>query len=425
MGSLPFALSVHKFVSSVGADAGFASIIGLAILVLLYFAQARETASLRDRVEETEQRNVALEQRVALLQRNQGSAGPATGPAAVSEPVAVQGASGRPAAAAAPMGSTVASLKRPATQLRLPGAPAGVAAPALAAATKLIPTLPPAPAGSAPAPVAAAGVGDAPGGNPDDTLFVRPATAAGANGHGQGAAVAPPPVFAGAAAGGQAAVASTPTQAHTTLPPRLQVRPEPLGGRGSGPRSPLQSSRLVPARERSLLARRLVPVLIALGALAAVVVALIVITSSGGSGRAAARNPARGATHHGRGSAASSAAPAPGSVTVAVLNGTAVTNLAHDVAQRLALSGYKEGTIATAADQTHATTLVGYLPGHRADALVVAKALGLPATRVAPADSQATGVACSAPAGSNACAADVIVTVGTDLAAAAGGATTT
>ncbi|MEA2638196.1 MAG: hypothetical protein QOE18_1253, partial [Chloroflexota bacterium] len=53
MPAIPFALSVQHFVNSVGADAGFAAIIGLAILVLLYFAQARETASLREQVEDS------------------------------------------------------------------------------------------------------------------------------------------------------------------------------------------------------------------------------------------------------------------------------------------------------------------------------------------------------------------------------------
>ena len=48
MASAPYALSIHNFISSVGADAGFASIIGLAILVLLYFAHARETSALRE-----------------------------------------------------------------------------------------------------------------------------------------------------------------------------------------------------------------------------------------------------------------------------------------------------------------------------------------------------------------------------------------
>ena len=56
MANLPLALSVHHFVSSVGADAGFAAIIGLAILVLLYFAQARETANLREQAYEAAQR---------------------------------------------------------------------------------------------------------------------------------------------------------------------------------------------------------------------------------------------------------------------------------------------------------------------------------------------------------------------------------
>src|ERR1700689_2173714 len=65
MTHLPLAFSVHHFISSVGADAGFASIIGLAILVLLYFAQARETSTLRDRADEAEQRAVQLEARRA------------------------------------------------------------------------------------------------------------------------------------------------------------------------------------------------------------------------------------------------------------------------------------------------------------------------------------------------------------------------
>src|ERR1700735_3291970 len=65
MAPIPFAFSVHHFISSVGADAGFASIIGLAILVLLYFAQARETSTLRDRADEAEQRAVQLEARLS------------------------------------------------------------------------------------------------------------------------------------------------------------------------------------------------------------------------------------------------------------------------------------------------------------------------------------------------------------------------
>ena len=74
MANLPLALSVHHFVSSVGADAGFAAIIGLAILVLLYFAQARETANLREQAYEAGQRVAQLEARLTSLARQQAAA---------------------------------------------------------------------------------------------------------------------------------------------------------------------------------------------------------------------------------------------------------------------------------------------------------------------------------------------------------------
>ena len=67
MDSLPLGLSVHHFVSSVGADAGFAALIAVAILVLLYFAQARETATLRARADEAALRAQELEGLVADL----------------------------------------------------------------------------------------------------------------------------------------------------------------------------------------------------------------------------------------------------------------------------------------------------------------------------------------------------------------------
>jgi hypothetical protein len=97
---------------------------------------------------------------------------------------------------------------------------------------------------------------------------------------------------------------------------------------------------------------------------------------------------------------------------VAVLNGTDVSQLAHRVALRLLHVGYREGTVATASDQTHATTLVGYLRGHRHAAREVARALGLSSASVASADQSAQSVACPPP---SSCRANVIVTVGTDL----------
>jgi LytR cell envelope-related transcriptional attenuator len=103
----------------------------------------------------------------------------------------------------------------------------------------------------------------------------------------------------------------------------------------------------------------------------------------------------------------------PQSVTVAVLNGTSVSQLAHHVAARLTQLGYKQGTVATASDQTRTTTVVAYMPDERADALHVAKSLKLKLASVQAMDPATKAVAC--PPGQT-CAANVVVTVATDLA---------
>src|SRR5437588_3128537 len=110
MAPMPFALSVHNFISSVGADAGFAAIIGLAILVLLYFAHARETANLREEAALLAARLQQAEARVAELSRPQ--------PVAVPAAEAVQITDQR--------------------HTSFPFAPAGVGAPALADATRVV-----------------------------------------------------------------------------------------------------------------------------------------------------------------------------------------------------------------------------------------------------------------------------------------------
>jgi hypothetical protein len=431
MATPPFAISVHSFVNSVGADAGFASIIGLAILVLLYFAQARETATLRDRLDEAAQRAAGLEARLAQLAqiaRSQAPSGPPVAPA----PAGAQGA--RPA------GSAVASIRRPGAATAaaaagagpasavagragaglpgpLVGAPAGMAAPALSSATRLIPapdaapalvaTAAPAVAAAAPAgvpspvPVPAGGVPESAGPSEDTILARRPATVAagagaGANGHGHLPPVAPPPTVS------------------SPVPPRVEIR-SAASGAGAGAGAPGARRAAIPLRpglsRQPGLARRLVPVLIGLGAVVVVVVALLLITG-GSSSKTVVHKPSSKLAG-GRAHRTKTAAFDPATVTVAVLNGTAITNLAHDVFQLLVPPGYKAGAILTAADQTHSSTIVGYTPGHVADARQVAKALRLSASSVQPADQQALGVAC--PQSPSACSADVIVTVGSDL----------
>ena len=110
--------------------------------------------------------------------------------------------------------------------------------------------------------------------------------------------------------------------------------------------------------------------------------------------------------------AAKRAVVSPSSVSVAVLNGTAALGLAHRVGLHLAGDGYKEGTIATATDQTHASTVVAYLPGFKRDAQAVATSLKLGPSTVQPVDQSTQAVACPPPA---ACNANVVVTVGSDL----------
>ena len=414
MGSIPFALSVHSFVNSVGADAGFAAIIGLAILVLLYFAQARETATLRERLDEAAGRVASVESRLVHLQRTQGQStqvpvAPAPAIAARRLGAASATASGAQAGTGAP--------QRPAAGFV--GAPAGMAAPALAAATKLIPTHEPVPAVAA---VTAPGAADVAGGTSgssttEDTILVPATAAGGANGHAQMSTasppppVAPPPVISrpqggpGAVGGGvrdeTAGPAggegrSAPPPAPAAAPRRTALPPRPIG-----PRTPSR-------------ARRLVPVLIGIGAVAVVAAALLIII--GGSTTKAP------VTHQsatvGRNKSRQAAPFNPARVNVAVLNGTAVFDLAKDIGLRLTTVGYHvpSSTVENAAVQTETTTAVGYLPGFKSDAEQVAKSLKLPSADVQPANSQATGVVCPAASASAPCSADVIVTIGADMA---------
>ena len=151
--------------------------------------------------------------------------------------------------------------------------------------------------------------------------------------------------------------------------------------------------------------------------MAVVVAVLLILTSCNNnspatSSTSAARTSNAPTTSHSsssRSRSAKQAAVAPSSVTVAVLNGTATPNLAHKVALKLGATGYKQGNVATAPDQTHTATVVGYLPGQRRQALAVASALKLGSASVQAIDQSNQAVAC--PPGTP-CAANVVVIVG-------------
>ncbi len=439
MGLVPFAFSIHQLVSSVGADVGFAAIVGLAILVLLYFAQARETANLREQALQAAQRVEHLEARIAQVARR-----------STASPAAVGSA---PAGAAVAVSRVVPSAVAVGATAQMPAPPAGVAAPALASATRVVPitTVPqPEPAISAadgagpsapdriPAPEPAAAEVPAVAPAADGIAAMEPATpgvvaaapavtsvepavagvgpveptsevtAVAGTAHDEPGGV-PPATFAGAGNGASRDGAYGATVAdRDTLPPvadRGAPRVERPRARPIAPRRPPLEPQTPRRRSR---VGRLVALLAGAAAAGAVVVAVLMLTqSSTPSASTSTAGHATGA-HAGKKPGAFN----PATVTVAVLNGTAVNGLAGRTATRLAALGYKRGTVATASNQTFTTSVIAYVPGRRADALQVARALRLKPSAVQPIDSSTHTVACpQAP-----CNAQVVVTAGADIA---------
>ena len=404
MASVPFALSVHSLVSSVGADAGFAAIIGLAILALLYFAHARETANLREEAAELARRLQEAEARLDLAQRSLQAPEPAQVPAPTPRPAL--GVVGQAA----------------------PAAPAGMAAPALAAATRFIPAAYPkapeaqptpdeqpaapqtgteSPATQAPvAPIPRAPATQPPSAPPP----VRPL-------HPPAPAASPVPAPATVAALRTAPTAAPgQTNGSSSGPGRIIGRDEgalpdaPVRAAQARPQPPTRQVLTTsgPARTGPSTGWRVALVVLGLLLIGGAAAAVLILTSGTGTQAPA---PAQ---------ASNSPKPAaaafdPAHVTVAVLNGTATNQLAHRVAARLSAAGYGEGQIATASNQTVTTTIVAYRPGaaDRTDALHVARTLHLAKSAVAPITKDARAVACPPP---GACTANVVVTVGADLA---------
>lgn len=401
MVTIPFALSVHHFISSVGADAGFAAFIAVALLVLLYFSQARETTTLRRRADEAGQRVQELEAELAAL---------ADHVAALPAEISVRAAGPRaPAYAGAPTPAP-AGVDLP------PAAPAGVGAPALAAATRLIPD-PTRPVGQPqPAPV---GLVNGPVDEP--TQIDSSPVVAGGNGSSHR------PVAA------SAATMQRPVQARPGGPPRSpggpprgaqgryaggQGRPPTSQGRPAGqPRSPMAMT-YGPARPG---VGRVFVVLAALLGVAAVVAGVLVIKNINGasskSKSASAAAAAAGSTTASR-RTAPVAAVNPRTVTVAVLNGTNTNGLAGKVSAELDAVGYQKGYVGNfTPNQTQSSTLVQYMRGDKREASAVASSLKLPARSVELLDSATQQIAC--PPAQGPCKSGVVVTVGSDLASLA------
>ncbi|MGI8507163.1 MAG: LytR C-terminal domain-containing protein, partial [Solirubrobacteraceae bacterium] len=195
-------------------------------------------------------------------------------------------------------------------------------------------------------------------------------------------------------------------------PPRAPAR---ATGSRTVPGAPRRATPAGPNRSRGRLGATVVAGILAI---AAVVVALLLLTSGGGSPQTSSRSGLASNAPAGkaRGGSRAGAALKPSTVSVVVLNGTATFNLAHDVSQRLAGAGYKTGTPASAPDQTQTATVVGYRPGERRAALLVARSLKLGSASVQAVSQSDQAVACPQ---SSPCTAQVVVTVGSDLASSA------
>jgi LytR cell envelope-related transcriptional attenuator len=394
MKTISFALSVHHFISSVGADAGFAAFIAVALLVLLFFSQARETANLRRRADEAGQRVQQLEGQLDALSEQVAAM-----PAEIS---VVRAAGARvplaPGIAPAPAGVGMASAFPPA-------APAGLGAPALAAATRLIPD-PVRPFGEEQP--AVVGLIDEPTDQATE-VHAPPVTVSGGNGNSSRAVPA-------------AATMQRPVQARPGAPSRPGGGPprgaqgRPTGGQAR-PGGPPRSTMAVRPGRRSNVGR--VFIVLAVLLLAGVVVTGVLVVGNINHGssesKSSAEAAARARAAASRRTSTAVATVKPFTVTVAVLNGTDTAGLAGAVSNKLGAAGYQKGFVGNfTASQTQSATSVLYMRGAKRDATAVATALKLRPTAVQPIDQSTQQIAC--PPSSGPCKSSVVVTVGSDLA---------
>ncbi|HEU4976351.1 MAG TPA: LytR C-terminal domain-containing protein [Baekduia sp.] len=357
------ALSVTDKIEQYGAYAGFAAVLGLAVLSLLYFAQAREVKRLREWAGRAPERAAEVQ---ADAQRRAAPAAQAQ-PAARPQPVAQPQQPGQPQ----------------------PPRPAGAPAPATAAAQAQQPSAPGAPVAApgagAPATAAAGAAAAAASGQP---TTVQPAVG-GPNGP-----------------GGNGVPPAQPGQP-------LRVPPGSPGARTpAGATSARRLAGLDPEPQRSR--GTLLAIAGSLAALVVVVLVLVFVVFGGGDGNSNARQASsQGKTATAAGgrdgtstNGHATTAPSPGSFTTAVLNGTTVPGLARGVANRLEAAQFQTGTVTNALDQTRSQTLVEYKQGHKREGLLVAKAIDVGADAVQPMSSGTQTIA-----GSD---ATVVVTVGAD-----------
>ena len=375
MSSVTAALQVSQQIKDAGAYAGLASVLGLAVLSLLYFGQARELKRLREWAGRAPERTAELQEQAAA------ASAPPPAPARAAA-----------AAAGSPAAGSVA--------LPPPGRPGGLAPATSAGAAAAATGLPAVASVPAATPVTATAPPAVPAAAASATRTAGPAQANGA--------------WAGA---DQQTQALAPV--HSTAPggPVMPERPEPavplrqVDGLTGLPRrqdSDEPASIAEPrGRSRGKLLAVALAVLGGLAAIAAVIVLLGKPSSDPTATTPAATTDVGGASVPAKKSTVSAAtltAAQRGKSKIFVLNGSLTNNLAAEAKNKLVTSGYRTagGGTGNAANNTNPLTQVFYAPSQKRAAQDVAKQLTVARTRVlalTPAilqqvtryDTQATG----------------------------------
>ncbi|HWI21801.1 MAG TPA: LytR C-terminal domain-containing protein [Baekduia sp.] len=341
------ALSLTDQIEKFGAYAGFAAVVGLAVLSLLYFASAREVKRLREWADRAPERVADLEARIGALARQRAtvpapvSAGAAKKPAAQPASAAAtaagaQAGNGAPVPAAGQAAATAAGEGAPAGQAASEGAPAGQAAAAAAAG-----------GAAAPPPGDLTEISKPPAQVGDETLAGAASRELRQN-RPEARPRPQPPVRPSTQRLVESARASNAQRVQAARGAGYPgpVPPAPKGGEAGG--------------------RKRVAMIVGGVVAAAVVVILLVTTVFGGGDSKQPAKANRITTETSSDTTSTGPTIDRQSIEVTVLNGTTTADLAKGVANKLEIAGFKRGAVQNAPDQTRSATSVEYAEGQKA-----------------------------------------------------------
>jgi hypothetical protein len=417
-----FAFSIQDQVEKYGAYVGLAAFLGLAVLTVLYFAQARELKRLRDwagrapeRAQELEARVVATadEARRTQTADRSGTVSPAQ---PIAKPAAAPSGNGRPAVAPGP----IPIGPRPAV---------AVAAAAARAAEATAVAAPPEPATGDEDEAAEAPEVTTDGDRPveitsqetalHDTLGGDEAPPAEPEEPEEPAAEAEPgPEVDPEPASGSNGTGSEPVIPRAT--PRPQPRPEPAAAPLRAAPAASRTATSPPRRSGGDTSRTARITAITLACIVALVAVVFAATQLFGGDEPkpapnVAQEPSGSATPGSGGGSGPTAAEARPDTVVAILNGTPTAHLASGARDKLVGKGYSDadGMIRTGnnTDQQLQDSAVYYAKGQRKMGRDVASILGITAAPQAVDDDT---LALANATGNGGKSADVVAILGLD-----------